>query len=88
MNKKGKDPTASTDFLPDQERDRAIEEQKDRLREEWKGKQEKTKQDKLMVTYSYWDGSGHRKDITVTKGTTIGKFLQEVKSQLSDSFRT
>ncbi len=82
-----KNPSVVTDFLPDQERDMAIESEKQRLRDEWKAKQEEIKKDKLLVTYSYWDGSGHRKDITVTKGTTIGKFLQAVKDQLADSFR-
>jgi hypothetical protein len=35
--------------------------------------QERIKGEKLEVTYSYWDGSGHRRTITVTKGQTIGK---------------
>jgi protein FAM50 len=40
----------------------------------------------LQVVYSYWDGSGHRKTIEVRKGTTIGKFLEQVKAQLSPEF--
>ena len=40
----------------------------------------------LQVVYSYWDGSGHRKSIDVKKGTTIGKFLEQVKAQLSPEF--
>jgi protein FAM50 len=71
----------------------------------------------LEVTYSYWDGSGHRREIKVSelppsmasrvrhclrfrpspfpvvllapqlkKGTTIGKFLEQVKQQLSQEF--
>ena len=39
------------------------------------------------MVYSYWDGSGHRKSLTVTKGTTIGKFLEQVKAQLNSEFR-
>lgn len=35
------------------------------------------------MVYSYWDGSGHRKSIEVTKGTTIGRFLELVKADLS-----
>ena len=38
--------------------------------------------------YSYWDGSGHRKVIQVTKGTTIGKFLEAVKQQIMGEFST
>jgi protein FAM50 len=38
---------------------------------------------KLEVVYSYWDGSGHRKEITVKKGMTIGKFLEAAKVRRS-----
>lgn len=27
------------------------------------------------MTYSYWDGSGHRREIVLNKGTTVGAFL-------------
>eukprot|EP01034_Spumella_vulgaris_P034890 gene34890-43020_t len=40
----------------------------------------------LEVVYSYWDGSGHRKEITVKKGMTIGKFLEAAKAQLVTEF--
>lgn len=40
----------------------------------------------LEVVYSYWDGSGHRKNIEIRKGTTIGKFLELVKQQLISEF--
>lgn len=38
------------------------------------------------MTYSYWDGSGHRYVIEVKKGTTIGKFLENVKYQICKEF--
>lgn len=41
----------------------------------------------LEVTYSYWDGSGHRKVIQTKKGATIGKFMEAVKAQLLDEFK-
>ncbi|RYH06230.1 hypothetical protein EON65_43115 [archaeon] len=41
----------------------------------------------MEVTYSYWDGSGHRKVIQIKKGATIGKFLEAVKLQLMDEFK-
>ena len=44
------------------------------------------KAEALEVTYSYWDGSGHRKSIQVKKGTTIGRFLELVKQQLVAEF--
>lgn len=36
----------------------------------------------LEITYSYWDGIGHRKVIQVRKGTTIGRYLELVKQQV------
>jgi len=41
----------------------------------------------LKVTYSYWDGTGHRRHTTVRKGDTIGAFLSAVREQLSPEFR-
>lgn len=38
------------------------------------------------VTYSYWDGSGHRRSVTVTKGATIGEFLDKVRRDLAKDF--
>jgi protein FAM50 len=38
--------------------------------------QEKEKNEEIMVSFSYWDGSSHRKDIKVKKGSTIAQFLQ------------
>ncbi len=40
----------------------------------------------LEITYSYWDGSGHRRTIEVPKGTTIGKFLEWVRQDLVTEF--
>ncbi len=40
----------------------------------------------LQVVYSYWDGSGHRKNIELRKGTTVGRFLELVKAQLIPEF--
>lgn len=42
--------------------------------------------DMLEVTYSYWDGSGHRRVLTCKKGTTIAKFLELVKAQVAKEF--
>jgi protein FAM50 len=40
----------------------------------------------FIIDYSYYDGSGHRKKITLKKGTTISKFLDSVKNDLSKEF--
>ena len=39
------------------------------------------------ITYSYWDGSGHRREIKCKKGNTVGEFLELVRLALSDQFR-
>nr|CAB3457710.1 unnamed protein product [Digitaria exilis] len=41
----------------------------------------------LSITYSYWDGTGHRRAIQVRKGDTIGEFLRAVQQQLAPEFR-
>ncbi len=45
------------------------------------------KNEPLKVTYSYWDGTGHRRQTVVRKGDTIGAFLAKVRDQLSADFR-
>lgn len=45
------------------------------------------KNEPLHITYSYWDGSGHRRKIAVRKGDTISQFLQQVREQLAPEFR-
>lgn len=42
---------------------------RDELRREWLQKQEDMKKEDIEITYSYWDGSGHRKVVTVSAGT-------------------
>ena len=41
---------------------------------------------KLEVTYSYWDGSGHRRTLRLVKGDTIANFLTEVQRSLGAEF--
>lgn len=82
-----KDPSVSTAFLPDRQRDAEIEAEKQRLTEEWLREQENIKNDFVEVVYSYWDGSGHRRELRIRKGTTVGRFLELVKQQLAQEFR-
>lgn len=56
---------------------------------EWKAQQEKEKQEDVTVAYVYWDGSSHRKNMTVKKGMTIAQFLGkaiEVSSKISNFY--
>lgn len=71
---------------PDREREEALARERERLKAEWLENQERIKEEKLEVTYSYWDGSGHRRVITITKGTTIGKFLEAVRLAIAADF--
>ena len=45
------------------------------------------KNEALKITYSYWDGQGHRRIAMVKKGDTVKDFLQKVKEQLIPEFR-
>jgi protein FAM50 len=50
---------------------------REQLRAEWAVKQELMKKEPIKIAFSYWDGSGHRRDLTVLKGYTIAQFLQK-----------
>jgi hypothetical protein len=45
------------------------------------------KAEPLEITYSYYNGAGHRRQITVAKGDTVGRFLKGVQEQLAQQFR-
>ena len=60
-----KNPAVDTSFLPDREREEAERRQRETLRQEWLKRQEEMKQEEIEITYSYWDGSGHRKSVRV-----------------------
>lgn len=61
----GKNPNVDTSFLPDREREEEERRERERLRQEWLRNQEELKAEEIEITYSYWDGSGHRKSVTV-----------------------
>lgn len=82
-----KDPTVDTSFLPDQQRDAEERNERIRLAREWKEEQKAKRETPLQVTYSYWDGTGHRKTVVVKQGSTIGEFLQKVLDDLIPHFR-
>lgn len=82
--KLGKNPDVNTEFLPDREREIAEQAERERLKQEWFNEQETIKNEVVRITYSYWDGSGHRKVIRCKKGTTVGRFLGIVQTQLKE----
>ncbi|OQR97102.1 hypothetical protein ACHHYP_12727 [Achlya hypogyna] len=79
-------PFVETAFLPDREREVALEAEKLALQKEWAEAQERIKKELLTVSYSYWDGAGHRRELTVEKATPIGKFLELVRKDLAAEF--
>ncbi|ORX37743.1 XAP5, circadian clock regulator-domain-containing protein [Kockovaella imperatae] len=79
-----KNPSVDTSFLPDRDREEEERLQREDLRKEWLAKQELTKSEAIEVTYSYWDGSGHRKTVECKKGDDIATFLGKCRSQVSE----
>lgn len=63
-----KNPDVDTSFLPDREREEEENRVREELRQEWVSKQQSLKEEVIEITYSYWDGSGHRKTVTMKKG--------------------
>ncbi|KAJ7775060.1 XAP5, circadian clock regulator-domain-containing protein [Mycena metata] len=79
-----KNPNVDTSFLPDREREEEERKERERLRLEWLQKQEDIKNEEIEVTYSYWDGSGHRKSVTCKKGDQISTFLEKCRQQFPE----
>lgn len=71
-----KNPNVDTSFLPDREREEAERKEREELRKEWLRKQEELKTEDIEITYSYWDGSGHRKTVTVSLICASGNDLR------------
>ncbi|KAG5282616.1 hypothetical protein AALO_G00057960 [Alosa alosa] len=84
--KLGKNPDVDTSFLPDRDREEEENRLREELRQEWEGKQEKIKNEEIEITFSYWDGSGHRKTVKMKKGNTIQNFLQKALEILRKDF--
>ncbi|XP_064430827.1 protein FAM50A isoform X1 [Mirounga angustirostris] len=63
--KLGKNPDVDTSFLPDRDREEEENRLREELRQEWEAKQEKIKSEEIEITFSYWDGSGHRRTVKV-----------------------
>ena len=83
----GKNPAVDTAFLPDRDSERAETEERERLKREYVERANRVKAEKLEITFSYWDGGGHRRRVEVLKGDTIGAFLQKARDALSSEFR-
>lgn len=76
-----KNPEVDTSFLPDKEREERERIEREKIKLEWLAEQERIKAEEIDITYSYWDGTGHRGMVRVKKGTTIRGFLLQVQQQ-------
>ena len=83
----GKDPTIDSSFLPDHDRQRMEQQIREQLEQEWEAKQEAIKNEPITIVYSYWNGTGHRFQVTVKKGDTIGMFLEQCRLMLLPHFK-
>ncbi|KAI0030374.1 XAP5-domain-containing protein [Vararia minispora EC-137] len=79
-----KNPDVDTSFLPDREREEEERKHREELRQEWIKRQEEMKHEDIEITYSYWDGSGHRKSVVCKKGDTISSFLEKCRQQFPE----
>ena len=59
---------------------------REELRQEWENKQQKIKSEEIEITYSYWDGSGHRRVVRMKKGNSIQQFLQRCLENIRREF--
>ncbi|KAM4663724.1 protein FAM50A isoform 1-T3 [Discoglossus pictus] len=84
--KLGKNPDVDTSFLPDRDREEEENRLREELRQEWERKQEKIKNEEIEITFSYWDGSGHRRTVKMKKGNTMQQFLQKALEILRKDF--
>lgn len=66
-----KNPTVDTSFLPDREREERERFEREELRREWIRNQETLKKEDIEITYSYWDGAGHRRVVSVRSNLAL-----------------
>lgn len=81
-----KNPGVDTSFLPDRLREESENRLREELRQEWVGQQKELKDQEIAITFSYWDGSGHRRSVTMKKGNSIYQFLQKCLEVLRKEF--
>uniref|UniRef100_A0A2M4BSY2 Protein FAM50 homolog n=1 Tax=Anopheles marajoara TaxID=58244 RepID=A0A2M4BSY2_9DIPT len=86
LKKIRKNPDVDTSFLPDREREEDDNRLREELRQEWAMKQATLKDQEITITFSYWDGSGHRKSVAMKKGNSIYQFLQKCLEMLRKEF--
>lgn len=72
--------------MPDRDREAEETALRASLEQEWEASQDLIRKELIEVTYSYWDGSGHRRAIRVAKGTRMDQFLEACRRDLCEAF--
>lgn len=80
------DLDVDTSFLPDREREVEERRLREQLAAEWREQQERLKGEEIEITFSYWDGSGHRRVVRMKKGNSIYDFLKACLDTLRKDF--
>lgn len=75
-----------TSLLPDCEREEEERKLREKLADEWREEQQRLKGEAIEITFSFWDGSGHRRQVTMKKGDSIYQFLQACLENLRKDF--
>lgn len=81
-----KNPDVDTSFLPDRDREEGENRLREELRQEWVSQQATLKDQEITITFSYWDGSGHRRSVVMKKGNSIYQFSQRCLEVLRKEF--
>lgn len=79
-----KNPDADTACLPDRKLEAEKRAAREELEDEWRAEQERIKAEFINVTFSYWNGTGHRRVARVKKGTSIAQFLGLVRAEFKE----
>lgn len=82
----GKNPDVDTSFLPDRDREEEENKLREQISQQWMAKQAEIKNEEIEITYSYWDGSGHRRQALMKKGNTVSQFLHKCIETLRREF--
>jgi protein FAM50 len=56
------------------------------LRKQWQSEQEELKKKRLHIAFSYWDGSGHPAEASVSVGDSVADFLKAARAALEGDF--
>lgn len=85
--KLGKDPTADTGFLPDVEREQKLEEEKQKLIEQFMDEQKKIQNEICEIAFAYSEYPSAKRTLRVKKNTDIGTIINKCRLILAKDFK-